>query len=180
MRTIKALVALLLGTVAIALHANAAVSVTFDAADSNIGTGHYDFILSGAPASAAFGDFNSTFSLLHWASLGNTATLQETLSPSAWNLPLNATIDVAKWTLQSYTSPNNVVDGRFEVVGTANLNGTLLWQLNWPGNNTFSSSGNVTIGAVPEPATYGATAGLGLLALLCSSSWKRLASASVS
>lgn len=157
-----------------AVSANAAVSVSFDAADSNIGAGLYDFTLSGAPASATLSDFNSTFTITGWAApaVGNSASLLATRAPSAWNLTQNDSNN-ARWILESYTAPNNAVDGRFEVRGTPNLHGTLLWQLAWlPGNAGFTGSGNVTIGAVPESGGYGLFAVAGLLVAVIGPHWK--------
>ena len=145
----------------------AAVSVNFDAADSNIGAGLYDFILSGAPATAAFANFNSTFTLTGWAApaIGNNITLVSTVAPTAWNLTQNDSNN-AKWILESFTPPNNSVDGRFEVRGKPGLHGSLTWQFAWPGDNTFSSSGTVVISAVPEPTAYGLSVATVLAILL--------------
>ena len=91
--------------------------------------------------------------------------LVSTLAPSAWNLTQNDSNN-AKWILESTSSPNNVVAGRFEVRGKANLQGTLTWQFAWPGDNTYSSSGLVTISAVPEPTSYGVLSATGLLGFM--------------
>lgn len=165
MKTIKRTVVLLALTV-LSSNARAAVLVTFDQAHSNMGAGLYDFTLSGAPATATLADYNSAFTITGWAapSIGNNITIFSTAAPSAWNLTQNDSNN-AKWILESTSPPNNSVDGRFEVQAKANLHGTLLWQLAWLGNNTYSSSGSVTIAAVPEPASYGFLAGGVLLAL---------------
>lgn len=171
MRTItriaySALAAAAIGTVS----AQAAISVAFDAADSNIGAGLYDFTLSGAPTTAAFANFNSTFTLTGWAApaIGNTASLVSTLAPSAWNVTENDSNN-AKWILESYTAPNNAVDGRFQVQGTPNLHGTLTWQLAWLGSSGSSGSGSVTIAAVPESPAYAAFTASALLGLVACS-----------
>jgi hypothetical protein len=175
MTTIQRSRLVLLAAALITASANAAVSVSFDAADSNIGAGLYDFTLAGAPANAVFADFNSTFTLTGWAApaVGNNIVLVSTMAPSAWNLTQNDSNN-AKWILESYTGPNNVVDGRFEVRGTPNLNGSLLWQFAWPGDNTYTSSGNVLISAVPESEGYGPLAAAALFALVAVPSWRRL------
>ena len=145
----------------------AAVSVNFDSADSNIGAGLYAFTLVGAPTTAVFGNFNSTFTITGWAapSIGNDVVIASIQAPSAWNLPQNTSND-AEWDLQSTSPPNNVVDGLFEVQAKANLHGQLLWQLGWPADNTYTSSGFVTISAVPEPGTYGVLTATVLLGLV--------------
>jgi hypothetical protein len=142
--------------------------VSFDPADSNIAAGLYDFTLSGAPSTADFANFSSTFTITGWAApaVGNSASLISTMAPSAWNVTQNDSNN-AKWILQSTSSPNNLVDGRFEVGGTPNLQGSLLWQLAWPGDNTFSSSGTVAMSVVPEVSNFGVFAALGLLGLSC-------------
>ena len=146
---------------------HAAVSVSFDGADSSLGAGLYDFILSGAPASATIANYNSAFTLTGWSApaIGNDVTLVSTRAPSAWNLTENDPNN-AKWILESTSSPYNEVDGRFEVQGKANLQGVLTWQFSWPGDNSYSGSGLVTISAIPEPAIYSALSATGLLALV--------------
>lgn len=153
---------------------HAAVSVTFDEADSNIGAGLYDFTLTGAPGTATLANFNSAFTITGWAApaIGNNVTLASTLAPSAWNLTQNDSNN-ARWILESTTSPNNLVDGRFEVHGKANLHGTLTWQLAWPGDSTYTSSGLVTLSAVPEPATYGMSAASALVGVVLLARIKR-------
>jgi hypothetical protein len=164
MRQVVIFVGLAVALMSRPLHA--AVSVSFDAADSNIGAGFYDFMLSGAPSTAVFADFNSSFNITGWAApaIGNNMTLVSKVAPSAWNVPSD-TLNEAVWALQSTTPPNNVVDGRFEVQAKPNLHGTLNWQFNWPADNTLSASGMVVISAVPEPRAYGLVAGAGLLGL---------------
>ncbi|HLH53105.1 MAG TPA: hypothetical protein VKY92_05760 [Verrucomicrobiae bacterium] len=154
--------------------ASAAVSLTFDAADSNIGAGLYDFLLSGAPSTATLANYNSTFTITGWAapSIGNNQTIVSTVAPSAWNLTQNDSNN-AKWILESTTSPNNVVNGRFEVQAKPNLQGTLAWQFAWPGDNTYTTSGNVMISVVPEPAVYAYSAAAMLLAVLGTQSRRR-------
>ena len=149
--------------------ARAAVSVSFDASDSDIGAGLYDFILTGAPGNASLANYNSAVTITGWAApgIGNDITLVSTLAPSAWNVTQNDSNN-AKWILESTTAPNDVVDGRFEIQGTPNLHGSLSWQFAWPGDNTYTSSGLITIAVVPETETCGVIAAwllVGLLAL---------------
>jgi hypothetical protein len=172
MTAIKQSRLVLLAAALITASANGAVSVSFDATDSNIGAGLYDFTLAGAPANAVFADFNSAFTLTGWAAVGNSIVLVSTVAPSAWNLTQNDSNN-AKWILESYTGPNNVVDGRFEVRGTPNLQGSLLWQFAWPADNTYSTSGNVIISAVPESEGYGPLAAAALFALGSVSWWRQ-------
>ncbi len=147
-----------------------AVSVAFDPTDSNVGAGLYDFILSGAPASATLANYNSAFTITGWAApgIGNNVTIMSTMAPSAWNLTQNDSNN-AKWLLESTTAPSNSVDGRFEVQAKPGLSGSSTWQLAWPGDNTYSASGFVFIPAVPEPAPFGVSAVvLAVLALMIS------------
>ena len=151
----------------------AAVAVNFDAADSNIAAGLYDFTLRGAPASATLANFNSTFTLTGWAApaIGNNLVLVSTVAPSAWNLTQNDSNN-AKWILESTTAPNNSVDGRLEVRAKPGLSGSLTWQLAWPGDNTYSANGLVTIAAVPEPSVFGFSAATLLLGILALGAWR--------
>jgi hypothetical protein len=174
MKTIQPLRFVILAAAVIAVSANAAVTVSFDAADSNIGAGRYDFTLAGAPASAVFANYNSKFTIFGWFPLGNSVNpLVDNLSPSAWT-PSASDINDAVWVVTSYTPPNNLVDGRFEVMGTPNLHGSLSWQFAWPADNTYTSSGKVLISVVPEPHGYGPLAAAGLLALVAVPCWGRL------
>jgi hypothetical protein len=135
--------------------------------DSNIAAGLYDFSLSGAPSAATLANFNSTFTITGWAApgIGNNIVLVSSVAPGAWNLTQNDSNN-AKWILESTTAPNNSVDGRFEVQGKPGLSGSLTWQLAWPGDNTYSANGPVTIAAVPEPSVFGFSAATLLLGLL--------------
>ncbi|MGA2248626.1 MAG: hypothetical protein ABSH48_27030 [Verrucomicrobiota bacterium] len=63
--------------------ANAAIQVTFDAADSNIAAGQYDFDLTGLTAAPTY---NSTFELLNLFTIGNSQNpLGEVSAPTGWS-----------------------------------------------------------------------------------------------
>jgi hypothetical protein len=142
---------------------NAAIEVTFDAADSSISSGLYAFDLSGVTLAAGNGSYNSDFVLQYWTLLspapGNTLDpLVSEGSPSAWNLNNNSE-DVAEWYLEN-TSGN--ANGTFVVQATPNLYGSITWTLQMPDPST-DISGTVNIVPVPEPATLFA----GVAALCC-------------
>jgi len=126
----------------------AAVNVTFDHADSNIGAGLYAFTLSGAVQPATF---NSTFDVFNWFLLGNTLNpLQDQSAPSGWNVTGPNDINNAQW---FYQNTAGLVNGVFEVIATPNLHGTLSWRFADSGHSE-NVSGTVTITSVPEPASY--------------------------
>jgi len=129
--------------------ARAAVNVTFDPADSNIGAGLYAFTLSGAVSPATF---NSTFDVFNWFVLGNALNpLQDQSAPSGWNVTGPNDINNAQWFYQNIAG---TVNGIFKVIATPNLQGTLSWRFADAGNSE-DASGSVTITPVPEPTLYG-------------------------
>jgi len=135
--------------------ANAAIQVTFDAADSNIATGHYDFDLTGLTAVPTY---NSTFELLDLSLIGNTQSpMGEVSSPSGW-VSGSANIDLTEWYFQNTSGSYN---GFFDITATSNLKGTIDWNLAVPGGT--SDNGTVYIGAAPESPATGMFMGCGAL-----------------
>ena len=161
--TNKAILAVVVGLVA-ASSANASIEVTYDAAASTPSTGTYAFVLSGVPTTPV-PTSGSTFELLDWTLVGNSATMVLDSAPSGWSADVgNTSLD--EWLFKN-TAGN--VNGMFTVTATPNLNlpGTTLpdilhWSLAVPGISGDTTSGLV---AVPEPGEYGLLFGVMGLAM---------------
>jgi len=138
----------------------AAIQVTFDAANSNIGAGIYTFDLLNVPTSP-IPAYNSVFDftgLAKPAAGGIYNALDPVVSkgaPTGWNYDVT-TPNVAEW---YFDNTAGAVNGIFENQMTPNLSGTINWQLAVPGNNADTAIGTVAI-TVPEPGQYGEIGGL--------------------
>src|ERR1700677_3770730 len=133
-------------SLAAASSVNAAIEVSFDATDSNIGNGIYAFDLSGVTTTPSF---NSVFELLNWTFIGNSATIGNDGAPSGWIFDTGNT-SLAQW---DFDNPSGSANGIFEVTATPNLQGTIKWNLEVPDPGSETANGTVTIASVPEPGT---------------------------
>ena len=146
---------------------NAAITLTFDSADSDISAGLYAFDLLGVPTSPT-PTYNSQFTLFNVAPTGNTATLVNSGAPSGWNLSGPNDTTSARWYFENTAG---AVNGIFEITGTPNLHGMIDWQYAAPDQNDISGPVTIGLATAPEPAVCGVAGGLGAL-VLCAG-WRR-------
>lgn len=152
--------AVLLGA---ALEAGAAISVSFDSANSNVGAGIYAFDLSGAISP---GTVNATtFNVQGWynidgnqlSGLSPVQSGSQLVAPAGWT---QSNFDGYNNAVYYYEAAGQAVNGTFEINAPANLTGSLTWIFNDSGNNeSISGTVNISQSAVPEPSTCGAVAG---------------------
>ena len=169
MNYFKSVGSLVVGTAATliaASSASAAIQLAYDAAASNVGAGIYAFQLSGVPSSP-FPSYNSTLEVQDFSVIGNTQNpLQTPSAPSGWNYSI-MTVNTAEW---YFENTSGTVNGVFDVKGTPNLQGSLMWDFEDSGHGE-NVSGYVSITPVPEPEAYsmigGSFALLGSVFPLC-------------
>ncbi len=146
--------------------AQAAIDVTFDVADSNIGAGIYAFDLSGVMVPPT-PTYQSEFDLTELANPAPGGVHNTMIpvgingEPTGWNF-YQSTESEVQW---YFDNTSGAVNGTFVIDASANLSGTLDWQLAVPGITADNASGTVTI-AVPEPGQYGLGAGLAAFGLI--------------
>src|SRR5579863_3601794 len=96
-----------------AASANASITLTFDAADSNIAAGHYDFTLAGITATPTF---NSTFELLNFSLIGSTSAnpIATASAPSGWVFDSSGSLafNQIEWLFQNTSGAFN---GNFDI-----------------------------------------------------------------
>jgi hypothetical protein len=144
---------------AAASSAKAAISITFDAAASNVGAGLYDFQLNetlGTP------DYGSTFFLDNWP--GSTP-LGIVSAPTGWTT-LYDTSSLAEW---EWTASSGSPNGIFVVKTTPNLDVTIEAQLSSDDLGGGAVSDTVYVATVPEPAQCGFACGV--MGLVFSTIW---------
>jgi hypothetical protein len=154
-----------------ACSAKAAIDVTFDSADSNIGAGLYAFDLSGVPTTPT-PTYESQFELYNFDNPTGIQNMLDPLvadsSPTGWSANGPNDINSVRWYFDYETWPTvpGAVDGTFVVQATPNLNGTLNWNFADSGNSE-DVSGTATIVATPEPTSVGCLLlGSGILAVI--------------
>ena len=162
MKKARVILLALMGVGQAVISASAAITLTFDSANSNVGNGLYAFDLAGV-ATSPVPTFNSEFQFFQVFTIGNSVNpIQVIKSPSGWSLSGPNDINTAQWFFQNTSGD---VNGLFEFRASPNLHGTISWRYLDPAHQSITSTISIPFAVVPEPTIFGIAGGVVLCLL---------------